>query len=240
MATSQYNLYSSQHIMYIGIFQERLEDTSKQLSMKIADVKRLEIDMRTAKSTLSKERAQASATRASLQEEASKVSNTSAKQVAEIQAALDKARRDHADGQAQTASLLAAHERRSAKDKREMSEALTTQKRLLQEKVEECSRANSRTVQLEQQLTMALSGQEDLEQQILSLSRRLEAAKMDRRSISKKYKESSGRMSNLIATEENQLRKLTENKMENARLLREVQRLEAALSRKQSRSPQHA
>ena len=41
--------------------------------------------------------------------------------------------------------------------------------------------ANSRTVQLEQQLTMALSGQQDLEQQMLSLTRSLEAAKADRK-----------------------------------------------------------
>ena len=95
--------------------------------MKTADVKRLEVDLRTVKATLSKERKQASAARASLQEEASKVSNEAAKQVADIQAALDKAKRDHADGQAQTASLLAAHERRSAKEKRELSESLATQ-----------------------------------------------------------------------------------------------------------------
>ena len=220
--------------------QERLADTTKQLSMKVADVKRLEADLRMAKATLTKERAQANDMRTMLQEEASKVSNTAAKQVAEIQASLDKAKRSHADGQSQTAALLAAHERRSAKEKRELADALQTHQRLLREKGEECNRANSRAVQLEQQLTMALSGQQDLEQQILRMSRSVEDAKAARKAASKKHKETSAHMSSLIASEEDRLRQLSENKMENARLMREVQRLEAALGRKQARSPHRA
>ena len=208
--------------------------------MKVADVKRLEADLRTAKATLAKERDQANEMRTKLQEEASKVTNTAAKQVADIQSSLEKAKRTHADTQSQTAALLATHERRSAKEKRELSDSLSTQQRLLREKVEECSRANSRAVQLEQQLTMALSGQQDLEQQILRMSRSVESAKATRKATSKKYKETSARMSSLIAVEENRLRQLSETKMENARLSREVQRLETALGRKQARSPQRA
>jgi hypothetical protein len=208
--------------------------------MKVADVKRLEADLRMCKATLAKERAQANDMRTTLQEEASKVTNTAAKQVAEIQASLDKAKRSHADGQSQTAALLAAHERRSTKEKRELGESLGTQQRLLREKIEECSRANSRAVQLEQQLTMALSGQQDLEQQILRMSRSVDDAKAARKAASKKHKDTSARMSSLIASEENRLQQLSENRMENARLSREVQRLETALGRKQARSPQRA
>ena len=101
--------------------QERLADTNKQLSMKVADVKRLEADLRTAKATLAKERDQANEMRTKLQEEASKVTNTAAKQVADIQSSLEKAKRTHADTQSQTAALLATHERRSAKEKHELS-----------------------------------------------------------------------------------------------------------------------
>lgn len=208
--------------------------------MKVADVKRLEADLRTCKDTLAKERTHANDMRTTLQEEASKVTNTAAKQVAEIQASLDKAKRNHADGQSQTAALLATHERRSTKEKRDLEESLNTQQRLLREKVEECSRANSRAVQLEQQLTMAISGQQDLEQQILRMSRTVDEAKAARKTASRKHKDTSAQMSSLIASEENRLRELSENRMENARLLREVQRLENALGRKQARSPQRA
>jgi hypothetical protein len=60
----------------------------------------------------------------------------------------------------------------------------------------------------------------------------------------KKHKNAASRMSGLIQSEETRLRQLSEGRMENARLNREVQRLEQALGRKQnrgnSRSPTRA
>ena len=75
---------------------------------KFTDIKRLENELRLTKSSLSKERVDGSTTRQLLQEEASRVTDTASKQVADIQSRLDKAKRDHADSQASTASLLAA------------------------------------------------------------------------------------------------------------------------------------
>jgi len=75
---------------------------------KFTDIKRLENELRLTKSSLSKERVDSSTTRQLLQEEASRVTDTASKQVADIQSRLDKAKRDHADSQASTASLLAA------------------------------------------------------------------------------------------------------------------------------------
>ena len=72
------------------------------------------------------------------------------------------------------------------------------------------------------------------------MSRTVDEAKAARKTASRKHKDTSAQMSSLIASEENRLRELSENRMENARLLREVQRLENALGRKQARSPQRA
>ena len=72
------------------------------------------------------------------------------------------------------------------------------------------------------------------------MSRSVDDAKAARKAASKKHKDTSARMSSLIASEENRLQQLSENRMENARLSREVQRLETALGRKQARSPQRA
>ena len=59
-------------------------------------------------------------------------------------------------------------ERRSSNNVRELQENVDSSQRLIREKNEENSRLNSRAVQLEQQLTVAISGQQDLEQQMLS------------------------------------------------------------------------
>jgi chromosome segregation ATPase len=200
-----------------------------------AEVKRLENDLRNVKASLSKERLDAHTTRQTLQEEASRVTETAAKQVADIQSRLEKAKRDHADSQAHTASLLATHERRSTKNVRELQDSLTTHQRLIQEKNEECSRANSRAVQLEQQLTVAISSQQDLESNTVSLAREMEALRGAKREVTKKQRDAASRMSGLIQSEETRLRQLSEGRMENARLQREVQRLESALGRKSSR-----
>ena len=58
----------------------------------------------------------------------------------------------------------------------------------------------------------------------------------------KKHKNAASRMSGLIQSEETRLRQLSEGRMENARLNREVKRLETALGRKNanSRSPTKA
>ena len=224
---------------------DRLSDMTKQNSSKSSEVKRLENDLRNLKVLLSKERIDGSNTRSLLQEEASRVTETAAKQVADIQSRLDKSNRDHADGQASTASLLAAHERRSSNNVRELQENVDSLQRLIREKNEENSRLNSRAVQLEQQLTVAISGQQDLEQQMLSLSREMETLRDQRREATKKQRDASSRMSGLIQSEETRLRQLSEGRMENARLNREVQRLEATLGRKSgarssSRSPTRA
>ena len=224
---------------------DRLSDMTKQNSSRSSEVKRLENDLRNLKVLLSKERVDGSNTRSLLQEEASRVTETAAKQVADIQSRLDKSNRDHADGQASTASLLAAHERRSSNNVRELQENVDSSQRLIREKNEENSRLNSRAVQLEQQLTVAISGQQDLEQQMLSLSREMETLRDQRRDATKKQRDASSRMSGLIQSEETRLRQLSEGRMENARLNREVQRLEATLGRKSgarssSRSPTRA
>jgi chromosome segregation ATPase len=222
--------------------QERMDDLLKQNSSKTADIKRLENDARTLKAQLAKERIDGQMHRQQLQEEASKVSDTAAKQVADIQSRLDKANRDHADGQASTASLLASHERRSAKTIRELQDSVSNHQRMVREKNEECARANSRAVQLEQQLTVAISGQQDLEQQMLHITRELENMRELKMEATKKQKNAASRMSGLIQSEETRLRQLSEGRMENARLSREVKRLETALGRKNanSRSPTKA
>ena len=136
------------------------------------------------------------------------------------------------------------HERRSNSSVRELQESLATHQRMVREKNEECARANSRAVQLEQQLTVAISGQQDLEQQILIMNREMEHIKNQKKEITKKQKNASSRMSGLIQSEEQRLRQLSEGRMENSRLQREVQRLEQALGRKTtrggSRSPTRA
>ena len=102
--------------------------------------------------------------------------------------------------------------------------------------MQECARANSRAIQLEQQLTVAIAGQQDLEQQMLHITREMESIRDLKNETTKKYKNSTSRMSGLIQSEETRLRQLSEGRMENARLNREVQRLEQALGRKSNRS----
>jgi len=54
-----------------------------------------------------------------------------AKQVADIQSRLDKGNREHADGQASTASLLAAHERRSSTNIRQLQDSVSNHQRMV-------------------------------------------------------------------------------------------------------------
>lgn len=203
---------------------ERLSTVSKQLSIRTADLKRAEADLRQCRTEIAQLRSENTKVQQEAQKEINKSHDVTTRQVAELQSQLDMAKRTFADGQAQSAALLAAQDRRFAKARSDFEESQTQLQRMLREKGEECRRATSRAVQLEQQLMREGADKHSLDQQLGQLAQELEEQISQRKTYQSKQREAASRMAGLVADQEKRLATISELRMEVDRLKRELQR----------------
>ena len=140
------------------------------------------------------------------QAESSKAAETASRRIAELQSMLDAAHNDHASAQQKAAALLTSQERRSDRAAQASQEALSQQQRLLREKTEQCERLSSRALQLEQQLTLSMADQQDLEQQCSVFADQLDSAERDRDDAEQRASKSASRVARLLEFEEQHLR----------------------------------
>ena len=148
-----------------------------------------------------------------------------ARQVADLKAQLETTTQTHKDAQEKTSALVIAQERMAERARRNLEDAVSHHQRMLRDKTDEAERAEARARELEARLASMISEQQDMEYNYLKMASDLENALRVKQSAEEKARVTSKQLSQILEKEEIKLKELTESKLENERLRRQVERM---------------
>ena len=146
------------------------------------------------------------------------------RQVADLQTQLERTQMAHKDAQEKTSALVTAQERMAERARRNLEDAVATAQRQLRDKTDEADRAESRARELEGRYAALITEQHDMEDNYLKMAADLEDAKNAKRLAEAKATAAAGQLATLLKKEEEKLKELSESKMENERLRRQITR----------------
>ena len=147
------------------------------------------------------------------------------KKKSESQAQKESTTRTHKDAQEKTSALVIAQERMAERARRNLEDAVSHHQRMLRDKTDEAERAESRSRELEARLASMISEQQDMEDNYLKMASDLENALRVKQTAEEKARVTSKQLSQILEKEEIKLKELTESKLENERLKRQVERM---------------
>ena len=204
--------------------KQRGDDLSTKLSARAAEAARLTKMLEARDLSLEKVREELDHLRTRDNEEKSALAAVHSRQVADLQTQLERTQMAHKDAQEKTSALVTAQERMAERARRNLEDAVATAQRQLRDKTDEADRAESRARELEGRYAALITEQHDMEDNYLKMAADLEDAKNAKRLAEAKSTAAAGQLANLLKKEEEKLKELSESKMENERLRRQITR----------------
>lgn len=204
--------------------KQRGDDLAQKLTTRLAEIGRLNKMVESRDTALGKVRDDLDTFRTRDAEEKAALAAVHARQVADLQAQLDRTTMAHKDAQEKTSALVTAQQRMAERARRNLEDSVSHMQRMLRDKADEAERAEARARELEARYASLITEQHDMEDNYLKMASELEEAQTSRRAADTKASKAANQLAALLKKEEGRLRELTESRMENERLKRQVNR----------------
>ena len=204
---------------------DRGEIITQKLTQRVGEIDRLNKTIEKRDHDLFKVREELDHFRTKDSEERNQLNQLHARQIADLQSQLESTTRTHKDAQEKTSALVIAQERMAERARRNLEDAVSHHQRMLRDKTDEAERAESRSRELEARLASMISEQQDMEDNYLKMASDLESALRIKQTAEEKARVTSKQLSQILEKEELKLKELTESKLENERLRRQVDRM---------------
>ena len=204
---------------------DRGEIITQKLTQRVGEIDRLNKTIEKRDHDLFKVREELDHFRTKDSEERNQLNQLHARQIADLQSQLESTTRTHKDAQEKTSALVIAQERMAERARRNLEDAVSHHQRMLRDKTDEAERAESRSRELEARLASMISEQQDMEDNYLKMASDLESALRIKQTAEEKARVTSKQLSQILEKEELKLKELTESKLENERLKRQVDRM---------------
>ena len=204
---------------------DRGEIITQKLTQRVGEIDRLNKTIEKRDHDLFNVREELDHFRTKDSEERNQLNQLHARQIADLQSQLESTTRTHKDAQEKTSALVIAQERMAERARRNLEDAVSHHQRMLRDKTDEAERAESRSRELEARLASMISEQQDMEDNYLKMASDLESALRIKQTAEEKARVTSKQLSQILEKEELKLKELTESKLENERLRRQVDRM---------------
>ena len=204
---------------------DRGEILTQKLTQRVGEIDRLNKTIEKRDHDLFNVREELDHFRTKDSEERNQLNQLHARQIADLQSQLESTTRTHKDAQEKTSALVIAQERMAERARRNLEDAVSHHQRMLRDKTDEAERAESRSRELEARLASMISEQQDMEDNFLKMASDLESALRIKQTAEEKARVTSKQLSQILEKEELKLKELTESKLENERLRRQVDRM---------------